>query len=240
MQNILILGASSQIGQELTLHFAPKNSLTIVGRNQESLQFLQAQCLESGAENVDLIVQDIADGADSLIQKLGDRQFDLVINLVAGTSRVKDSEFLPSQLEGYLMSDLLVPVQLFQKLIERSSKPLKMIFISSILAAVRSPDRLLYSSLKSMQELCLQKLSTCRQGVELLVVKVAKVLPHGHSSRATQELANAVYEAHLLNKKTLNYGWGGRVYLILFYTQPIVFSLIVKSQRVLRACFARP
>lgn len=234
MLNILILGASSQIGRELALRFSPGNSLTLVGRNLERLQLVARQCSEVGACNVDVIVHDIAGDAKLLIQNLGDKQFDLVINIVAATSRVKDSEFLLSQLEEYLMSDLLVPVQLLQGLIEKSNKPLKMIFISSVLAAAKSPDRVLYSSLKYLQEICLHKLSAYRQGNELLIVKVGKVVPHEHSSLKAQKLADAIYEAHLLKKKVLNYGWVGRLYLILFYAQPIVFSWIVKLQRVMR------
>lgn len=232
--NVLILGASSQIGRELAVRFSPNNSLTLLGRNLESLQLVAWQCLEAGAGNVDLIVQDIAIGAELLAQQVGDKQFDLVINLVAATSRVKDSEFLPGQLEEYLMSDLLVPVQLIQNLIEKSSKPLKIIFISSVLASVKSPDRILYGSLKTSQELCLHKLSAGRQGCELLVVKVGKVISHEQSSKEAKKLAGAIYKAHLLDKKVLNYGLLGRAYLLLFYTQPLIFRLIVKLQRVLR------
>ncbi|MDP1614279.1 MAG: hypothetical protein Q8L68_00615, partial [Methylococcales bacterium] len=186
-----------------------------------------------GALTVDCIVQDIANGADLLMQKIDKWQFDLVINLVASTSRVKDSEFLPSQLEKYLMSDLLVPVQLLQKLIDKSNKPLKVIFISTVLASVKSPDRLLYGSLKLLQEMCLHNLSY-RQGIGLLVVKVGMVIPHKHTSDRSKKLVAAIYQAHLQGKKVLSYGLVGRLYLLLFYTQPLIFGLVVRLQRALR------
>lgn len=236
MLNILILGASSQIGRELALRFSLNNSLTLLGRNDESLQSVVKQCLAAGAAHVELIIHNIADGAELLIEEVANRQFDLVINLVAATSRVKDSDFLPSKLEGYLMSDLLVPVQLLQNMLETSSRSLKIIFISSVLASVPSPDRQLYSSLKSLQELCLHKLSAGRNGCELLIVKVGKVISHEQSSNEAQNLAAAIYEAYLLNKKVLNYGAGGKIYLLLNYIHPQLFKLIVKLQRSLRKC----
>jgi len=232
--NILILGASSQMGRELALSFSFKNSLTLLGRNKNILESVAQDCLEVGALTVDCIVQDIADGIDLLNQRIGDKQFDLVMNLIASTSRVKDSEFSPSQLEEYLMSDLLVPVQMLQNMVERSSKPLKVIFISSVLASVKSPDRLLYGSLKLLQEMCLHKLAARRQGIELLVVKIGKVIPHNHSSDKTKKLAALIYEAHLQNKKVLNYGLVGRFYVGLFYIQPLIFKSIVTLQRLLR------
>jgi short-subunit dehydrogenase len=229
MADILILGASSQIGQELALRFSPKNSLTLSGRNREALQRVADRCLSAGAACVDLMVQDMADG-----DIVNDRQFDLVINLVAATSRVKDSEFPLSQLESYLNADLLVPIRFLQGIIEKPGKPLKIIFVSSVLASVKSPDRMLYGSLKALQLMCLQKLTLMRQGDELLVVNVGRVIPHNSPTREASKLADAIYGAHARRQKVLNYGLVGRIFVLLFYTQPLIFDAIVKLQRALR------
>lgn len=232
--NILILGASSQIGCELALCFSQDNDLILLGRNIENLNSVAKKCIEAGARKVDLLAQDLVADVDDLIHKLGDVQIDLVINLVSATSRVKDSELLPSQLEAYVKSDLLVPVRLIQYLSETAIKPLKVIFISSVLASVRSPDRLLYGSLKSLQEMCLSKLLDKRKGNALLVVKVGKVIPHEQSSDKAKLLAAAIYEAHRNRCEELNYGWTGRVYFWLFNFQPLLFNLIVQLQRIIR------
>lgn len=234
MVNILILGASSQIGRELALRFSSNASLTLVGRHQENLQHLAQQCVDAGAVSARCVVQDIAAGVAPVMQQIGDTQFDLFINLIAATSRVDDSEFLPSALEGYLWSDVLVPVQLLQRLMGKADKPVKTIFISSILAEVKSPDRMLYSSLKLLQEMCLRKLSLSCPGCALLIVRVGMVVPHTSSSRKAQQLADAIYQAHLQKKRILTYGWMGRIYLFLFYTQPMIFQWIVKLQRAFR------
>jgi short-subunit dehydrogenase len=232
--NILILGASSQIGCELALCFSKGNDLILLGRNKESLNSVAQKCIEAGSPKVDLLAQDMVADADDLIRKLGGVQIDLVINLVSATSRVKDSELLPSQLEAYVKSDLLVPVRLIQYLSETAIKPLKVIFISSVLASVKSPDRLLYGSLKSLQEMCLSKLLDKRKGNELLVVKVGKVIPHEQSSGKAKQLAAVIYRAHLNRCEILNYGWTGRIYFWLFNFQPLVFKLVVQLQRLIR------
>lgn len=232
--NILILGASSQIGCELALCFSQGNDLILLGRNIENLNSVANKCIEAGARKIDLLAQDLVADADDLIRKLASMEIDLVINLVSATSRVKDSELLPSQLEAYLKSDLLVPVRLIQYLAETAIKPLKVIFISSVLASVRSPDRLLYGSLKSLQEMCLSKLLDKRKGNELLVVKVGKVIPHEQSSDKAKLLAAAIYEAHRNRCEVLNYGWTGRIYFWLFNFQPLLFTLIVQLQRIIR------
>ncbi len=214
--------------------FSTGHALTIAGRHRSTLESIATTCLDSGAERVIILVQDMADGVGSLIRECGSTDFDVIINVASATSRVKDSDFAPSQLERYVMADLLVPIQFIQHLIRRSTRPLRLIFISSILAAVKAPDRLLYSSLKSLQEMCLRKLATQREGVQLLVVRVGTVIPHERSNSVAQKLANAIYDAYVLKKTDLNYGWSGWIYVALFYLQPIIFVLVVHLQRWLR------
>lgn len=233
--NILILGASSQIGREIALRFSSGNSLVLLGRNRETLVLIAGMCMDAGAESADVIEQDIAEGLEPLMQQIGNRSFDLVINLVSATSRVRDSEFMPGQLGCYLQADLLVPVQFIEILIERSTSPIKVIFISSVLAAVKSPDRLLYGSLKLLQEMSLHRLAECHPGVQLLVIKIGKVISHTQSSEKSEQLADMIYRAHLQNKEVVNYGLVGRLYLLLFYAQPLIFGLVVRLQRALRS-----
>lgn len=232
--NVLILGASSQMGRELALRFSSHNSLTLLGRNESALSLIAKECFSAGALSVDVVVQDLTEGVGGLIHRMVSKEFDVVVNLVALTSRVRDSGFVLSQLEAYLLADLLVPVQLLQILIGQSKKTIKVIFITSVLASAKSPDRFLYGALKSLQEMCLYKLTDCQKGIELLVVKVGKVIPHDYSSEKSKKLANAIYIAHLENKKVLNYGFVGRLYVLLFYVNPVIFNLIVKAQRLLR------
>lgn len=232
--NILILGASSQIGCELALCFSQDNDLILLGRNMASLDSLAKKCIGAGARKVDLLALDMASDGDEVIRKLEGAKIDLVVNLVSSTSRVKDSELLPSQLEAYVQSDLLAPVRLIQHLSETAIEPLKVIFISSVLASVRSPDRLLYGSLKSLQEMCLARLLGQRKENKLLVVRIGKVIPHTQSSNKAKQLAAAIYNAHLNQRAILNYGWTGRIYFWLFNFQPLIFNLIVQLQRFVR------
>lgn len=228
--NVLILGASSQLGRAVAVRFSSGNALTLQGRNAENLYETGRLCSDAGAAAVETIVVDLAEEGNTLMERLGGARFDLVVNLVASTSRVKDSEFSPENLAGYLMSDLLVPVRLVQALAERHM--LKVIFVSTVLASVKSPDRALYGSLKALQELCLGKLVSGNGG--LLVVQVGKVIPHDRASEEHVRLANAIYEAHVRNRAVLHYGLSGRIYRLLFLAQPMLFSAVVRLQRLLR------
>lgn len=228
--NILILGASSQIGRALAIRFSSGNALTLQGRNAESLRETERLCSDAGAEAAETVESDLADGRGALFEKLAGRQFDLVINVVSATSRVKDSDFEPARLEGYLMSDLLAPVRLVQRLAEQG--PLKVILVSTVLASVKSPDRMLYGSLKALQEMCLDKLMA--GGGRLLIVKVGKVVPHDRISGEPAKLAESVYVAHVRNRDILHYGISGRIYQLLFLVQPLLFNAIVRLQRLLR------
>jgi short-subunit dehydrogenase len=232
--NILILGASSQIGYNLALCFSKNNSLVLLGRQGIRLNETAAQCLLAGASHAEVLIHDLAGEVDVLIRQLKNKKFDLIINLIATTSRVKDREFSLCQLERYVSSDLVVPVKLIQILRSQSAKPLKVIFISSILASVPSPDRQFYGSLKMLQEICLHKLFESCKDTELLIVKVGTVVPHDRLSQRSINLAKAIYCAHIKNVQVLNYGVVGRLYVWLFNIQPLVFFFVTKLQRALR------
>jgi NAD(P)-dependent dehydrogenase (short-subunit alcohol dehydrogenase family) len=232
--NILILGASSQIGHDLALCFAKDNFLVLHGRNSILLNKTSAQCLLAGASQVEVIFHDLASDVDIFIQKVRNKNIDLIINLVATTSRVKDGEFLLDQIERYTSSDLVAPIKIIQSLRGKSDKALKVIFISSILASVPSPDRRLYGSLKLLQEICLYRIFESSKDIELLVVKVGTVVRHDRPSERSSNLAKAVYAAHLSNIKILSYGIAGRLYVWLFHIQPLAFYFIIKIQRLFR------
>ena len=232
--NVLILGASSPIGHELALCFAEGNSLTISGRNEAHLQALARTCREREVHRVTTIVRDITDGVAALEKDFGGTSFDVVINAVSATSGVRDSDIVPSELQKYAMADLIIPVNFIESLIQRQRSPMKLIFVSSVLAAVMSPNRFFYGALKSLQEMQLRKLTQTYKGVELLVVRVGKVIPNDRPTVLAQKFASAVYQAHRRGSTTLNYGVAGWLYRALFYVHPCVFHTMVRLQRWVR------
>jgi short-subunit dehydrogenase len=232
--NILILGASSQIGHEVAVSFSCNNNLTLLGRRSDSLNKTAEECINFGAINVDVLVLDISKSTDSFIEQIKERKYDLIVNLISTTSRVKDSDILVENLDLYLLSDLVMPIRLINELIKNSNNPLKIIFISSVLEMVPSPNKILYGSLKFLQNLCLKQLEIKNDNLNLLVVRVGSVVPYEKSSYIAKNLAREIHKAHLKNLKVLNFGYLGFIYVLLFYIHPLIFYFIVNLQRMYR------
>lgn len=234
MPNLLILGASSQIGQEIAIRFASNNNLFITGRNTAKLGKVAKKCLESGAINVEIIYTDFSKDADQLINKIEGHQIDLIINLIAATSRIMDDELMPERFESYVFSDLLAPIHAVNRIFEKLERKPDIIFISSVLASIRSPNREIYGSLKRLQEIYWERLLKKSGKGSLLIVRVGKKISHTSSDAIATDLANEIYSNYLQKNKVLGYGWEGKFYSFLFYFQPVLMQWLIKFHRIIR------
>lgn len=91
-----MLGASSKIGYEIALKFAPKNTLLYLsGKNSSSLNLIANKCLKNRAERVSVICSDLSYDSDQLFELLGHSPINLNINLISATFRIRGSNFLP-------------------------------------------------------------------------------------------------------------------------------------------------
>lgn len=234
MANILILGASCQIGQELAVRFSGNNTLYLCGRNQLTLDLIANKCLESGAEKVTVVCCDLSTGMDQIFEAVVNSQLNLIINLVAATSRTMDDDFAPQLFESYIFSDLLVPIQLVKKISINSKKHPDVIFISSVLASIKSPNKEMYSALKILQEIYWERLFRQNNSGSLLIVRVGKKIPYSASSFMAKDLANKTYKNYKLSNNVLNYGWEGKLYLLLFHLHPILSQWLIRAHRAIR------
>ena len=140
--NILVLGATSAIGSDLAYEFAFGNRVTLIARDVYRLREVAQGCRERGAVMTDEVVFDLASGAAQLRQVIGTQPIDLLINAAAATSRLRDRDIALSQLCEYVAVDLTVPIELIRQLAsDPGARCPRVIFVSSILAAIRSPRR---------------------------------------------------------------------------------------------------
>lgn len=235
MAHILILGASSQIGQELALKFSFSNTLYLVGRDSVKLDLIAKQCLNIGATSSIVLPQNLSSGTESICELIKKSRIDLIINAASATSRVGDGTFNPEEFEDYIFTDLLTPIRLARKISASLEKVPDIIFISSVLALVKSPNREIYSSLKRLQELYLKRFYANTNNGLLLIVRVGKRISHIDASSAAKDLANKIYQNYQLKKSVLNYGLEGKIYLMLFYFQPILMQWIINLYRLIRS-----
>jgi short-subunit dehydrogenase len=233
--NVLVLGASSPIGSQLALEFARGNNVLLVGRNVERLEAAARACRENGASRATLLAADLESGYAEIVQaaKLG--EVDLVINAASATSRLRDSDLNIDSLGAYFSVDLIAPVRLIQELSKhRGTAPLAVIFVSSLLALVRSPNRSVYGGLKSAHELFLKRILESQPARKLLIVRVGIPLPTGTVTDRTVRLGQAARMAFDRNQPVLFYGFSGRALSWLYFAQPLVFRVVVELLRRLR------
>jgi len=231
---VLILGASSVVGKALAEAFAPGNSLVLAGRDSDRLAAAANGCRGAGAVGVSLVSADLSCGAAPLIQAIGGLQVDLVIDAASAASRLRDAEIEASRLPGLVTADFLSKAELLEHLLATQRTAPAVILVSSVLASVKSPGRFAYSSLKRLSELYLGRVSESRAGFRLLVVRVGTVIDTEKGSDEAQRLAAAVVRAFKGNRKVLLYGLSGRLFVGLFYLQPLVFQFVSVLQRRLR------
>jgi NADP-dependent 3-hydroxy acid dehydrogenase YdfG len=232
---LLVLGASSAIGGQLAVEFAPGNSLLLVGRNRGRLEQAAKKCRENGAAGVKLVAADLDAGYGEIEAAARQENVELVINAASATSRLRDRDLDADALGSYAAVDLVAPVRLIQAISkQRGAAPLGVIFVSSLLAVVKSPNRVVYGGLKSAQEAILGRVMGAQPGRRLLVVRVGTPLPTGEVTGRTAALARAARKAWEGNRQVLFYGLTGRMLSWLYLAQPLVFRLVVETQRKLR------
>jgi len=135
--------------------------------------------------------------------------------------------------------DLLSRIALFDHILLNQASAPAVIFISTILTLIKSPGRTIYTSLKQLQEIYLQKLRDDRPEIQLLIVNVGTVIDPRETSGKSDRLATAVFLAHRAKRRKLLYGPSGLFLLVMFYCQPVIFFGFNAMQRRVRAWQAR-
>ncbi len=183
---ILITGASSGIGQELSkLYATDDNELILLARREDRLQKLQSE-LSALAKNIEIIVCDVSD-FDNLQRKMRELQdVDMVI-LNAGISLGHSLEITPfaefkrlydvNVLSNHAILEVLLP-----KFLEKKSG--KIVFISSLASLFSMPSSKVYSSSKRALNAYAEGL---RYKYEPHGIKVINILPGFIKSELTDK-----------------------------------------------------
>ncbi len=232
--HILILGASSLVGTALAQAFAPKNALTLVGRNAANLADAAQKCGASGAALVDCVSQDFSLNVDCVLQAIEGIRIDLLIDAASATSGKRDSEIQSNEMADLVSADFSSRTKIIDHILRNQTDAPAVILISTILTLVKSPGRSVYTALKVLYETYLKKIRDKRPEFNLLVVYVGTVIDAKNESDKPKKLASAVFDAFARNRRRLFYGVSGMLFLGLFYFQPIAFYLVTLAQRKIR------
>jgi NAD(P)-dependent dehydrogenase (short-subunit alcohol dehydrogenase family) len=239
--NVLVLGATSHIGSALAESFAAGNCLILTGRNKEELNRVAYRCRAKGAEDVRGIACDLSSGFDSVLSAIAAESIDLVVNVCSATSRLHDREIDMGLLPQYVSVDLLTPVELIRQIRVRAvQRSLAIICVSTILAVLKSPDRIIYGCLKALQERSLQILACSFADTRLMVVRVAQAITVDRRTRTADALAAHTKKAFSTGEAEITFGAWGKAMRIVFYIQPVLFNGLMAMFRSLARRKSRP
>lgn len=231
----MVFGATSQIGSELAVVFSKENNLFLVGRNLLKLQALEKRCLENGADFVTFIHQDLRLGIKSIVKSIANQPIHLFINAASSTSRLYDNNAEFEDLPLYLSVDLQMPLHFIQECLSNTIvKELNIVFVSTVLTLVKSPKRTVYTSLKILQEAFLKKIQKKNSSVNIMIIRVGKVIPFDRETDEAKKLAKKVFFSYNKKKKLVYYGKSGLAFVFLFHLQPIAFYAFTFFQRYIR------
>jgi NADP-dependent 3-hydroxy acid dehydrogenase YdfG len=230
--NVIVLGASSAIGAGVAEAFSPGNRLLVTGRDIPRLRRSADRCRAEGASHVVEVACDLRHGSGELEKTAQVWQPDLIINAASATSRLRDHQISIGEMMGIIAADLLTPFELIQAVLaNRGSRPVGILFISTMLSVVKSPDREIYGALKRIHEKILLGMAASQPDLQLLIVRISKWIPPDVESMETKKLGLAVLDGYRGGKQVLYYGFPGRVMTALYYAQPLLFGLAVRMNR---------
>ena len=229
--NILVFGSTSGLGRSVTNIFAEKNNFILVGRSRIELENIKKNVISKGAINVDIFEHDLAKDLNFLIEKIENVVIHLFINMASATSTLRDNNIGLDNIRSDVNVDLINPILLIRHLIDRNNQ-LKVIFISSILSRIKSPNRVIYSSFKSLQEVYLNKIAKHHSNkLNLLLVTIGTEIKKNRETEKSRTLAKKIFSAYLNGEKTMFFGLKGRVFYFLYNLNPIFLRSIIYLKR---------
>ena len=234
MQTVLILGATSPIGAALSEQFANGNRIILSGRNQARLSSIADRCSRAGAVAIRLAETDLAQSIQPIIDANSEWSIDLIIDAASAASRSRDPEVAPEAMQNIFQADVLSHLNIYQQLARMNKKHPDVVFISSVLAIVKTPEREIYSAAKRLIEIYLEKIRKTEPDVKVLIFRVGKLIDPKQDSPGAKAMAERVSHELSAGNPSAIYGIGGRILIGLNSLHPAVLNFFVKTQRVLR------
>jgi short-subunit dehydrogenase len=237
MKTILVLGATSPIGAALCEQFSEGNRIVLSARNKVRLGMVADKCVKAGAVAIRIAVADLAQTIQPIISANSEWPIDLIVDAASaasGASRIRDPDVSPDSMRGIIQADVLAHLDLYQQLTLLNRKHPDVVFISTVLAIVKTPEREIYSTAKRLIEIYLEKIGSAKSGVRVLIFRIGKLIDPKQDSLKAKAVAVKVQQKLAAGNVTTLYGFGGHILLGLNLLHPKILNLIVKIRRVTR------
>lgn len=232
---VVILGAASRIAGRIAVALAPGNDLVLVGRDSANLLALVEECKTAGATSAQIIWADLRDESPAAVRPLTERRIDVLINAASATARLADSQYTLEDFRDGLRVDAISPLSLVSTICDRQQdSKLTVVYLTTILAAVRTPGRAIYGSLKYFQELGLKIVASRHPNLRVLTVRIGTRFPRDRNTPAMDRLARRIVSALRSDDSVLSFGLSGRLLRLLYSLHPGLGACAVLTKRLLR------
>jgi short-subunit dehydrogenase len=233
--NILILGVTSSIGKSVAKGFAKNNKLFLLSTKVEKVELLKKEILALGCADIKIIEASL----DSIIfiKELLECKIDMIINIASSTSRLKNKNIDPLNIQSYTSVDLLNPLQIlehFLKKYEGKNQKLYYIFINTILSKIHSPDYSIYYSYKILHQEYMQGFQ--RKYFEILKttnVIVGTQIDRLKENKKSISLTNRIKLAIQNNESEFIFGFEGKLIYMLYCISPAMSTFLIYMKRFL-------
>lgn len=231
MQTILVLGSSSAIGEALAKKFSYGNHIILSGRNQAKLDEVAKNCLICGALSTAIVAVDLSKSVQPILEINIRSRIDLVIDAASTASRSRDSNITEIMMEEIIYADLTSHLALYTKLHQQNHEYPNIIFISSVLAIIKTPDKEIYSMLKRLLEIYFLKLMEAHPLRKILIFRIAKEIPRINNNQEAEKLAQKVQKAYDRNCEIEKYGLSGEILNYANLIHPILTRVMIAIKR---------
>lgn len=235
MKTILILGATSPIGAALSEQFSNGNRIVLSARNQARLSSVADRCVKAGAIAVRIAAADLTQTIQPIMEVNSEWLIDLIIDAASaasGASRVRDHDVAPNAMQGIIQADVLAHLDLYQQLAQLNGRHPDVVFISTVLAIVRTPGREIYSAAKRLIEIYLEKIATAKPDVRVFIFRIGKLIDSERDTLEAKVVADVVKHRLAAGDVVAIFGISGRILLLLNSFHPAVLNFAVKIHRI--------
>lgn len=234
MQTILILGSSSIAGEALSKIFSYGNHIILSGRNENRLNQVAHSCLISGALSTTIIACDLSKSIQPILEANLINQINTIVDAASTTSKYKDSKITEVMMEDIINADLISHLVLFKELQKQNSIHPNIIFISSVLAEIKTSDREMYSMLKRFIELYLLKAIKSNPSRKILIFRLAKTISTTNLDLEIDKMALQVKKEYALGSGIKSYGMSGKLLVHLNVIHPILMRVLIAIRRKIK------
>ena len=159
----------------------------------------------------------------------------MLVNAASATARLEDSQCSLQEFCEGLRVDAISPLSLVSTICDRQQDAnLTVVYLTTILASVRTPGRAIYGSLKYLQELGLKIVAAQHHNLRVLTVRIGARFPRDRNTVAMDRLARRIVSALQSDEKVLSFGFSGRLLSWLYFVHPGLGACAVLTQRLLR------